>query len=286
MTLKTMLSCNTIPNIDTEVPYPCLVSAKLDGIRGMILDGRLVSRTHKMIPNNHVQRILANPLFEGLDGELTLRDDPHNFNANQSAFMSRDGRPDFVFNVFDDRSQWPVDAKTRKERTKERVVLLITAGHTTLAFCSQHVMPSAQHVRVAYEKAREAGYEGLIIMHPDKPYKSGRSTLKQQISLKLKPCDDAEAVIIGMDELMHNLDAGNSNKKENMVPGGMMGALIGRMPCGTIMKCGTGFTHAQRQDFWDRKADYYDVKFTYKFMEVFPDTGAPRSAVFKGLRYE
>ena len=283
MTLKTMLSCNTIPNIDTEVPYPCLVSAKLDGIRGMVLDGRLVSRTHKMIPNNHVQRILANPLLEGLDGELTLRNDPHNFNANQSAFMSRDGKPDFVFHVFDDRTNPTFAAGNRKARAASRVAAL---NVDYIVSCDQFRLRTPTEVREMYESVRADGYEGLIIMHPDKPYKSGRSTLKQQISLKLKPCDDAEAVIIGMEELMHNTDAGNSNKKENMVPGGMMGALIGKMPCGTTMKCGTGFTHEQRKDFWDNLAKYKGVKFTYKFMEVFPDTGAPRSPVFKGLRYE
>jgi len=284
--MKAMLSCNTLPNIDTEIPYPCLVSAKLDGIRGMILDGKLVSRSLKPIPNRYVQTMLADPLFEGLDGELTLRNDPHNFNANQSAFMSHDGKPDFVFNVFDDRTTHEGSALRRKAHMVGRVQELRNNGCRYMEFCRQYLLKSSTEVRDMYNSARSQGYEGLIIMHPEKPYKFGRSTLKQQISLKLKPCNDAEAVIIGMEELMRNLDAGNSHKKENMVPGEMMGAVIGVMTDGTVMKCGTGFTHEQRREIWTNFSKYKGQKFTYKFMETFPDTGAPRSPVFKGMRYE
>lgn len=282
--MKAMLSCNTLPDIDTEVPYPCLASAKLDGIRGMVYNGQLVSRTLKPIPNLHVRSILSQPELEGLDGELTLRDDPHNFNANQSAFMTRTGEPDFIFNVFDDRDLADLGAQARKEVAAKRVAMLNKSGYTFLTWCYQLRITSPEALRGLYDSVRAKGYEGLIMMHLNKPYKFGRSTLKQQISLKLKPSNDAEAIIIGMEELMHNLDAGKSNKKENMVPGGMMGALIGKMPCGMVMKCGTGFTHAQRQEMWDNLESYKGKQFTYKFMETFPDTGAPRGPVFKGMR--
>ena len=286
--MKPMLSCNTIPCIDTEIPYPCLVSAKLDGIRGVVLNGQLVSRTLKLIPNKFVQAWAQKygSELEGLDGELTLRLDPNNFNANQSAFMSQGGEPDFVFNVFDDRSEPNKRADVRKMKCSARVLELECIGHDRLSFCEQHVLQSPNDVRHAYDKAREAGYEGLIVMHPDKPYKFGRSTLKQQISLKLKPCDDAEAVITGMYELMNNLDAGNSNKKENMVPSGMMGGLLAITPAGINIRVGGGFTHAQRKEMWENQDKYINKTFTYKYMEVFPETGAPRGAIFKGLRFE
>lgn len=284
-----MLSCNTIPNIDTEVPYPCLASGKLDGIRGTAQGGKVLSRTLKPIPNKFVQSYFERYAkdLEGLDGELTLRKDPHNFNANQSAFMTITGEPDFVFNVFDDFSDPKLPADVRKTDAYNRVMEMQEVGHAVIDFCQQYHIASPALLRQLYTDYRERGYEGLIVMHPGKAYKFGRSTLLQQISLKLKPSDDAEAVLIGLDELMHNTDAGNSNKKENMVPGGMMGAIIGRMPNGVEMRCGTGFTHAQRQDIWDNlETKYKGLTFTYKFMETFPDTGAPRSPVFKGFRYE
>ena len=49
------------------------VSPKLDGIRAIIRDGVVMSRSLKPIPNKHVQRILGNsPGIEGYDGELIV----------------------------------------------------------------------------------------------------------------------------------------------------------------------------------------------------------------------
>ena len=286
--MKAMLSCNTLPNIDTEIPYPCLASPKLDGIRGMIYQGRLVSRSLKDLPNLHLQEWARRygAEMEGLDGELTLRNRPHDFNACQSAFMTHEGEPDFIFNVFDDRTNVTTGARARKALMHRRVQELMSVGHECLDWCPQYTLDTPELVRDFYTTVRAQGYEGLIIMHPDKPYKFGRSTLKQQISLKLKPCNDAEAVITGMYELMNNLDAGNSKRKENLVPSGMMGGLLALTPEGINIRVGGGFTHAQRTHMWENQNEYINKTFTYKFMETFKDTGAPRGAIFKGLRYE
>ena len=39
----------------TKLRYPVIASPKLDGIRALVIDGQLVSRTLKPIPNRYVQ---------------------------------------------------------------------------------------------------------------------------------------------------------------------------------------------------------------------------------------
>lgn len=279
-----MLSCNTLPDIDKDIKYPCLASGKLDGVRGCVQDGQLVSRSLKAHTlNRYVTNYLSKPIFEGLDGELCLAGENwNNFNANQSAFTTQSGEPKFVWYVFDDISKPFMSAQKRKALAKERVQVLFDLGYP-VTFCEQELVGSATRLRIMYETFREAGYEGLIVMDPDGLYKHGRSTLKQGTSLKLKPCHDSEAKIVGFEELMHNLDAGNSKKLENMVPGDTLGALIVEWQ-GVQFGIGTGFSADQRKSIWRRRDKLHYSMVTFKYMETFPDTGIPRGPVFKGLR--
>lgn len=281
--LKLMLSCNTLPNIDTEVSYPCLASGKLDGIRGCVQKGAPRTRTLKDLPNRSTRARLSSPALEGLDGELTLKGSLWNdFNANQSAFMSHDGTPDFIFHVFDDISKPHMPAAKRKALARERVYVLRDLGYP-VEFCEQHEVNSPAELRVLYADYRERGYEGLIVMDRLGCYKHGRSTLKQAISLKLKPCNDAEAVVVGFEELQHNTDAGNTQRQENMVPGNMLGRLNVSWN-GVLFGIGSGFTISQRQEIWRNQSAYLGKLVTFKYMEVFKDTGIPRGPIFKGWR--
>lgn len=280
-----MLSCNTIPNIDTEINYPVLVSGKLDGVRGVVQESTLVSRSCKDTLNRHVTKYLSKGIFEGIDGELTLPGEKWNdFNANQSAFMEQSGKPDFMFHAFDDISKPYLSAMARKQLTKERVRVLFDLGYS-VTFCEQHLVETPRDLRYMYDEHRERGYEGLIVMDPKGLYKHGRSTLKQGLSLKLKPSSDSEAKIIGFEELLHNLDAGNTKRKENMLPGNKLGALIVEWQ-GVQFNIGTGLNDYWRNEIWFNKHKYLNQYVTFKYMELFKETGVPRSPVFKGIRYK
>lgn len=281
---KLMLSCNTIPDIDKDIKFPVLASGKLDGVRGCVQGGTLVSRSLKAHTlNRSVSAYMSKPIFEGLDGEICLKGQRWNdFNANQSAFTSMGGEPEFLCHVFDDISLPYMSAKKRKDLTKERCKVLFDLGYN-IAFCEQHVITNAADLRALYNSYRERGYEGLIVMDPDGLYKHGRSTLNQGTSLKLKPQNDSEAIVTGFEELMHNLDAGNSKKLENMVPGNKLGALVVDWN-GVKFNIGSGFTDAIRVEVWNKQDFYLGKHVTFKYMETFPDTGAPRGPIFKGFR--
>ena len=277
---KLMLSANKQPNT-SEINYPVLVSGKLDGVRGCVQNGTLVSRSLKESHNRHVAKLLGNPMLDGLDGELCLPGkDFNDFNKNQSAFMTQSGEPKFVFHVFDDMSQDMV-TYTRKLNVSNRVDYLKQHGFP-VEYCTQHMVFREEELLKLYDDYRDKGYEGLIIMDPKGLYKHGRSTLNQGISLKLKPCEDSEAVITGFEVVQHNMDAGNSKKKENLYDGVRAGKIIAKWGDQTIY-IGTGFDHDSAWVWWNNPEKFIGQIVKFKYMELTP-YGMPRCPVFLGIR--
>ena len=94
---KPMLSGKAILS---RLSYPCLVSPKLDGVRAIVINGVVMSRNLKPIPNAYIQKILGE--FEYYDGELIVGDptDPACYRNTVSGVMSMDGEPKVKFWVF------------------------------------------------------------------------------------------------------------------------------------------------------------------------------------------
>jgi DNA ligase-1 len=136
------------------------------------------------------------------------------------------------------------------------------------------------------------GYEGVMLRSPGGPYKNGRSTEREGYLLKLKRFEDAEARIVGYEELDHNAnekgaDGKRTSHKAGKVPMGRLGALKVIGVAGTYdsvaFNIGTGFDDEARDYIWKHQKEYLGhlVKFSY-----FP-TGskdAPRFPVFLGFR--
>ena len=72
-----------------DVTYPIWVGVKYDGIRALVVNGVVLSRSLKPIPNAHVQKLFGKPEYNGLDGELILGDiyAPDVFRKTTSAVM-------------------------------------------------------------------------------------------------------------------------------------------------------------------------------------------------------
>ena len=267
--------------------WPKLVSVKLDGVRAVIKDGKVLSNSLKPIPNQFIQDELAD-LPDGLDGELTLLgQDGLDYNNNQSAVMSQSGTPNFVYNVFDTFDNPKLPYKTR-------AASLGGLRHRRVAVVPQLKFSTPESVTAYYSRTRERGYEGLILRDPGAIYKFGRSTLRQEYSLKMKPQDDDEAIIIDFTELYHNDNDPYDNElgyqrrsahQENKVPGNLLGALVCSYE-GQTFKIGTGFTLAQRKEIWDNRDVWKGllVKFQHQGITKY---GVPRGpAVFIGVRDE
>jgi DNA ligase-1 len=281
-TFRPMLASNV--ELDA-VKYPVLCTPKFDGIRCVIRDGVALSRKLKPIPNSHVQALLSD-LPDNLDGELMLTG--KTFNQIQSAVMREDGNPRIVFHVFD-----IVDTKMPYNK---RVEIL---RDMDLPSYVKKVLPVEIHdEETLKEYEREAvedyDFEGIMIRSPKGPYKFGRSTAKQGWLCKLKRFTDAEARIVGYEELMHNENEAEvdelgltkrSHKKEGMVPAGTLGAWIVENEEGQRFKVATGMTAADRAEYWEVRDEMIGQLVKYKFQES-GGKDLPRFPVFLGIRSE
>ena len=98
---KPMLAA-TLENV-SQLRFPLLASAKLDGLRCVLMNGVAYSRNLKPFRNAYVQEQLSHIAHYDLDGELIVGapNQGHVLGRTQSGIMSRAGEPDFTFHVFD-----------------------------------------------------------------------------------------------------------------------------------------------------------------------------------------
>jgi DNA ligase-1 len=270
------------------------MSTKFDGIRGSVVDGVLVSRTLKFIPNYYIRSILSRPEFEGLDGELVVGAPCGEgvMSRSSSGVMSREGRPDFKFYVFDKHDLDGV-FMDRHEYLQTRPWM----GHPGAEFIElvdQHLVTSIDQVAELEERFVTEGYEGAILKWVASPYKQGRSTLRERYMMKLKRFKDSEGTVTGFEELMHNDNEATiddrgytkrSSHKDNKRPGNTLGKLVIQdlhRPEWTP-KVGTGFDAETRKEIWDNQEQYLGKIAKYKYLPV-GTLEQPRHPVFLGFR--
>jgi len=303
--MKPMLAA---PTDGTNLRYPLMASPKLDGIRAIVKDGVVLSRSLKPIPNLHIQKLfgvaksvgLAH--FEGFDGELIVGPPGASdvYNRTTSGVMSVDGKPDVRFHVFD-LVVPSYGFQDRYTALKDR----IRRGPACPVSLLAHKVLRSEEDLVEYEaKQLILGFEGVMLRDPNGLYKHGRSTLKEQGLLKLKRFADSEATIIGVIELMENTNESvrnalgyleKSTKKAGKVGKGMLGALQVRdLKTGVEFEVGSGFTEVQRRDLWlwfqtghngnhDESLEGRVIKYKYQPVGV---KEKPRFPVFLGFRAE
>lgn len=262
-------------------------SPKLDGIRAIVINGVVVSRNLKPIRNRHVQCLFGH--LEGYDGELIVGDPTAKdcYRVTNSGVMSADGEPSVCFYAFDHIGRPTDEYHQRRD--------MLGDNHIDVIKVVQHPVVSPEHLLDIEDSYLQQGYEGVMLRAfrgPCSFYKYGRSTPKEGTLLKLKRFEDAEAEVINYDEEMRNDNEAVTNAlgrtersqhAENKVGKGRLGALVCATPEGAEFKIGTGFTAAQREQFWAKRGDLIGRIVKYKsFMIGVKD--APRFPVFLGWR--
>lgn len=282
--MSEIFKCMLATDADLDkLRFPLLASAKLDGVRAVVRDGVVFSRSNKPIPNAHVQKLFGK--YTHFDGELIVGDPTSKacYRDTISGVMSVDGEPDVKLYVFDHVGEPSHLYNFRAERlTKSKHVVV----H------EQVMCLTLEDILKYEEQCLDAGYEGLILRDPNAPYKQGRSTVKEGYLLKLKRFVDDEATVIGLEERMHNGNVATVNElgrtarsshKENKSGRGDLGALLLRHSSGIEFSCGTGFTDGERGEIWANRDRYLGQLAKYKHFPV----GAkdlPRHPVFLGWR--
>lgn len=284
---RPMLAYSKTPAL-TELKYPLLASPKLDGIRCIMADGIAYSRSMKRIPNLHIQNELKKLKMHGLDGELMLR--KGDFNDVQSAVMSVYGEPDFFFAVFDDWSLENAPFDARLVQAAEKVEEL---NNPLVQFVEHERVNTPDQLQSLWDEWIINGHEGGMARAIKGPYKRGRSTLIQGYLIKLKVWHDAEAVITGVTELLHNendAEVGElgqtkrSKAQHGLVPANTLGAfrVIYAGKRFSVSPCVTSKTG---KEYWEKREELIGKTITFKYLNL-SKHGIPRHPVFKGFRYE
>ncbi|WP_396268380.1 DNA ligase [Ideonella sp.] len=206
-------------------PAGYLVSEKLDGVRAFWDGQRLRTRGGLLIaaPTWFTQKLPA----MALDGELWMG--RSRFDLLSGAV--RQAEPDeaawrlISFRVF----EMPGAAGPFEQRAQRLRQVVEQAQFGGLQWVPQEVIADRSTLQRRLAEVVAAGGEGLMLHKADAPYTTGRS----DVLLKLKPVEDAEAVVIGYE------------------PGkgrfaGQTGALKVRDEQGRVFSVGSGLSHAQR----------------------------------------
>ena len=236
-----------------------LVSEKMDGVRA-IWDGQTLKfRSGKTI--NAPAWFIAGLPKRALDGELWL---------GRGNFERLSG---VVRREIPDDAEWrqvrymifelPEAPGTFGERAAQIRGVVRQANVPWLREIEQVPAVDRESLQKRMKEVVKAGGEGLMLHRADAPYETGRS----DTLLKMKPWEDAEAVVIGY----------QPGKGKHA---GKMGALLVRSEDGREFSLGVGFSDQQRRD-----PPLIGATVTYRYSDL-TGNGLPRFASFLRVRIE
>jgi len=273
--------------------YPRLASKKLDGVRALTHPSLgLVSRAFKPIRNDYVRAQLNYTECQNLDGELiTYNGDGtrRTFGETMGDVMRKEGMPCFIFHVFDDFTNPGLPFSQRYLHLFDRV----SVGLPFVNYVKHEMVGTPEELERLRDRWLDKGYEGLMTRDPSGPYKQGRSTVTQGWLLKHKRWHDSEALVISVEEQMHNEnqqergatgESKRSSAKAGLVPAGTMGALLVKHPQYGEFRIGTGFDAALRTLIWQNRGTYVGQHAKFK-CQLEGAKDKPRFPVFLGFRH-
>jgi DNA ligase-1 len=273
MKIKPLLSCE-VP-LD-KVKFPIYISTKFDGIRALVIDSVVYSRSLKPIRNKYVQKLFGKPEYNGFDGELVVGDiyAKDVFQKTTSGVMSEDGTPEVRFYVFDLWNMPDEDYESRQRVLQD--LLLQDSTMSCVVYTTIHKCHTVEDLEFFLNHEKNVGGEGLIGRNPKGVYKYGRSTPKEQLSIKFKFFEAEEFEVVGFNERMHNTNeqkrdelgyAERSSAKDGLVPTNTLGSLVLKYGDDTF-NCGTGFSDALRYEIWSNQDKYLGKLASIRYMSV------------------
>jgi ATP-dependent DNA ligase len=265
---RAMLADHTLDGGDAAalnlLTFPKLVLPKYDGVRIHIDNGKVKSRTGKLIPNRFLQRELS-ALPSGLEGEIVVNG---NFADTTSAVRSHDKEGfDFKLYLFDDSDFLGV----YQDRLLSLYTTIWDMDDKRLLVSDAKIVNDIDELLQLESEWVDLGMEGVIIRDPRSPYKQGRSTFKEQYYLSMKRYMTAEAKVVGY-----------RCKMEGGRPVDTLGAFDLITPEGVEFGCGSGLTDDLRSQLWADKDSLIGKTVEFKYQKS--EQVAPRFPVFLRFR--
>lgn len=323
---KSMLAAHPAPDdIDALLPTlfeqrgrEWLASPKYDGVRVSVQNGKLYTRSLKLVPNREMQALWGRPELDGLDAEVIVGDPtaPNCFNrtsgAVRSANKSANGAKLYAFDHYSGDEPYAI------RLANVGVVIDGSCGGDRFTSTIKHVrhkrIKTLAQAQACEQSCLDAGHEGFMLRDAVGGYKQGRSTLIEGGLIAFKRTVDAEAVVLATYEQEENTNEKTVNElgrskrtthKAGKVAKGTLGGFTVAMltkdfkptiaqvrmvvAMGEMNSCvfnigtGVGLTTEYRQELWKHRDVLVGqiVKFRYQKIGTMEK---PRQPIFLGFR--
>lgn len=304
-----------------------LVQPKIDGLRGVVSDNRIRSRNWHIYNTPYMNEFAKNwtAFVEGKhcpiikpDGEFLFGQKMFGGSFRKSSRLRNSAfAGDLTYFIFDDYARtyeyykWLNSVREWFALFGELVevngvgfqtIKIPVFAHTvTVILIPTFTVVSLKQIYSYEEMFLTHKAEGLMFRTIGSPYKFGpnRPLGKQSYLVKLKRFEDAEAEIIGVEQMMVNTNPQKLSQDGTrqvrgscafdefgeplMIPQEMVGAFILRKTDGTEFKVGSGLTDHERSKFWKMRSELIGKLVTYKYFPI-GDYDKPRNPVFKTIR--
>lgn len=277
--------------------FPYYASPKIDGLRALVKDGVVYSKTMKPLPCKKLHELFGH--LHGADAEITVgpcsKTDPEDdvFDRSRGPVMQINGDADFRIWIFD---RWDTPHLPAFERLKYEFDWQDqTEFNARINYVVHEIIKTQEELDLYLKRRMEQGFEGAMIRAMNGRYKYGQSTEKEGYLLKLKPLNTSDALIIGYEEQYANTNEATtdelgytkrSSSKAGKVPKGTFGAFIARdVITGVEFRVGNGpgLTQAVRDEFWANRENLVGRYMTYSYQEI-GTKNAPRLPQFINFR--
>lgn len=293
---KPMLAIDATNHLE-KLKYPKYVSTKLDGIR-VIFHPELgiVSRSLKLIQNKQLREKFqfvqdkARQFNRIYDGEFYAHN--RTFQEITKAVMIQDLdypelTADIKFYCFE------TNHMKIRESFMNKLPIMNDIACDDVIIVEQTVVNYPEEIKELFSQVLNDGYEGLILRDITSPYKFGRSTLKEEYMLKVKPYETFDSRIIDVIQATEvNPDAEKkinelgrsvtSRKKDDRI--------LVEKACafqvtydGYLVKVSLAMTDEEKKEVWKNKEKYIGKMIEYKGMLV-GSKDVPRHPVFVRFR--
>jgi len=244
----------------SKLEYPVYVQPKLDGVRCLCINNKLMSRKNKEFDT--VKHININIGDHILDGELYAHG--LSFQDNMKLIKKyRKGESEQVrYCVYD----LPSAEGGFKERYK-KLTEIAWEHREYITVVPTYVANTEEELLKFHEINISEGFEGTIIRIDEIPYEYNK---RSKQLLKLKDF---------IDEAYEIVDIVPSDR----IP--EQGVAVCKMENGRTFNCGMKMSHKDREEMLINKDDYIGKTAEVRFFE-YTDDGLPRFPVFYGIRLD
>ena len=241
--------------VEGKLRFPLGAQPKIDGVRGLNMNGVLTGRSLKVHKNRYTTHFYSHDCVIGMDGELAANSETHPdlCRITSSAVGTISGEPFTLWWLFD-YVTFETKGVTYEMRYDELVKRVAAIQYENFDVW-QHlrVVPMVichDQAELDYweEKWLAEGYEGVIIRDLLAHHKQGRSTVREMGLLRIKRFIESECLVTGITEGKANENEAQTNElgktfrsshQENKVPNGMVGHFTGKA-CQTVKDPSSG----------------------------------------------